>query len=248
MKKSTYLLFTLLMLLVLAACSPGTQTATDPSTSTTDTDTVSANGTSAMQLALGTFALEDTEYAITSEQATELIQLWKAAQALSDSDTITAEEFQAIFSQIEDTLTPEQLNYITTMELSQEAMTALQEKYGLTFGPGNGGGFDPNNMTEEQQATAEAFRSTIQQSGGQAPGGGDFPGGGPGGGAPPDGGFAGGGPGGGGGFPGGGDVGSLPEAQQTAIAPGAGRGAGGGGGLPTTFYDAILQFLETKLQ
>ncbi|HLF88730.1 MAG TPA: hypothetical protein VI451_07305, partial [Anaerolineales bacterium] len=80
---------------------------------------------------------------------------------------------------------------------------------------------------------------------GQAPGGG-----GPGGGAPLDGdGFPGGGPG-GGDFPGGGggNIGSLPEAQQTAIASGAGRRFGGNGSLPTAFYEAIIEFLQGKVQ
>jgi hypothetical protein len=237
--KKTLLFLSLLLLFVLAACSTAAQANPDTAVST------NADSTPPMQLALGTFALEDTEYAITTEQAAELLPLWKAAQSLSDSDTITAEEFQAVFNQIEDTMTPEQMNTIVSMELTQEAMAEIGEKYGLTFGPGGGGDFDPENLSPEQQATIEAF-----QESGQAPGGGGFPGGG----APPDGGgFPGGGPGGGappdgGGFPGGGggDIGSLPEAQQTAIASGAGRGPGGG--LPTAFYEAIIEFLERKLQ
>ena len=242
MKKIT-LLFFLFLFLALTACSTAAQTDTDTTgTSAAVTSTNPPGDITNMQLVLGTFALEDTAYAITAEQAAELLPLWKAAQSLSESDTITAEEFQAVFNQIEDIMTTEQMDAITSMDLSQETMAAIGEKYGLTFGPGGGGGFDPSNLTEEQLATREAF----QQSGQDPANGGGFPGGGLGEGGPPDGGFAGGGPG-GGGFPGGGDAGSLPEAQQTAIASGTGRG-GGNGGLPTAFYEAIIQFLEGKGQ
>ena len=239
MKKTIFFL-SLLLLFTLAACS--TTPANPDTTMGGPTDAASTNTgnnpPTNMQLALGTFALEDTEYAITAEQAAELLSLWKAAQSLSTSETITAEEFQAVFNQIEDTMTPDQMNTITTMELTSETMAEIGEKYGLTFGPVGGGGFDPENLTDGQLATREAF-----QESGQAPGGGGFPGGGP-----PDGGFVGGGPG-GGGFPGGGgDIGSLPEAQQTAIASGAGRQFGSNGGLPPAFYDAIIEFLEGKVQ
>ena len=233
MKKLLYLSILTLVLLVLAACSAASQTdaetTTGESTDATGTNPAGELSTN-VQLALGAFALEETEYAITPEQAGELLPLWKAAQALSDSETITTEEIQAVFNQIEETMTTEQMNAITSMELTQETMAEIGEKYGLTFGAG-GGGFDPFNLTDEQLATREAF-----QESGQAPGGGGFPGGGP-----PEGGFPGGGPG-------GGDIGSLPEAQQTAIASGAGRFGGGNGGLPSAFYDAIIEFLQGKVQ
>jgi hypothetical protein len=242
--KKIFLFFSLLFLLALAACSTAAEANPDDATGgTTNAD----SDLTTMQLALGTFALEDTGYAITAEQAAELLPLWKAAQSLSDSETITAEEFQAVFNQIEETMTPEQMDAIESLELTQETMASISEKYGLAFGPGSGGGFDPSKLSPEQQATIEAF-----QESGQAPGGGGFPGGGPGGGGfpgggvPPEGGFPGGGPG-GVGFPGGGgDISSLPEAQQTAIASGTGRRFGGG--LPIAFYAAVIDFLEGKVQ
>jgi hypothetical protein len=143
---------------------------------------------------------------------------------------------------------------IDSLDLSAEAMTELAERYGLSFGP-VGGEFDPENLSPEQQATIEALQESREFPAGGAPPGGELPGGGPGGGGFPEGGFPGGGPGGGGGFPeggfpGGGDVGSLPEAQQTAIAEGAASrgGRGGFGGLPAGFYEAVIEFLEGKIQ
>ncbi|MCB9133816.1 MAG: hypothetical protein H6636_00205 [Anaerolineales bacterium] len=248
MKKITLLFISLLFFLffVLSACSSGTDT-TSTETTGTNNPTPAGDTPTNMQLALGTFALEETDYAITAEQAAELLPLWKAAKALADNETLTAEEYQAIYTQIEDTLTAEQMNAIKTIDMSSDAMTALREKYGLSVGGGN---FDPANLSPEQQATREAFQQSRQNGG--TTGGSGFSGG-----VPPDGGVTGGGPG-GGGFPGGGPGGGLggdgtgfsPEAQQTAIASGAGGGRqfGGNGALPSTFYDAIITFLEGKIQ
>lgn len=246
MKKITFFSLSLLFILffTLSACSSGQ--ATD--TVTTDTNTTNSippagDTPTNMQLALGTFVLEDTAYAITAEQAATLLPLWKAAKALASSETITAEEYQAIYTQIEDALTAEQMSAIQTADLTPEGMASITQKYGLTFG-GGGNGFDPANLSPEQQATREAFQQSRQNG---STSGGGFPGG-----APPDGGFIGGGPGGG---PGGGGFGGdgvtfSPEARQTAVASGTGGGRqfGGNGGLPSSFYDAIITFLEGKVQ
>lgn len=247
MKKITLFSLSLLFILffALSACSSGqaTDTATTNAVGTPGAPPAGDTPTN-MQLALGTFVLEDTDYAITAEQAAELLPLWKAAKALASSETITAEEYQAIYTQIEDSLTADQMNAIQTADLTPEGMAAISEKYGLTFG-GGGNGFDAANLSPEQQATREAFQQS-RQSGSTSGGGGGFPGG-----APPDGGFGGGGLGGGpgGGF-GGDGTGFSPEAQQTAVASGAGGGRqfGGNGGLPSAFYDAIITFLEGKIQ
>jgi len=229
MKPITYITFLLLFTLISAGCSNTEQAGTAASGNpfeTTGEESFSGAGNNNFQLAVGTFTLEDTDYAITAGQAAVLLPLWKAARSLSSSETITAEEFQAIFSQIQDTLTDEQLSAIESIEMTPDLLTGLSERYSLALGPGPAGGFDEEGISPEQQATIEAFRESRQ-----AGDGGVFPGGGP-----PEDGFQGGGPGGGGfpggGFPRGGDVSSLPEAQQTAIASGSGRRGFGGGGIP----------------
>ena len=178
------------------------------------------------QLTLGTLKLEDTDYAIDAEQAQELLPLWKAARSLSESETTAAEEIEAVIKQINNTMTEEQLDEINAMQLSFEAMRSIAQEFGFEFGPG-GGRFE--NLTPEQQATIEAARES-----GQFPGPGGlglgFPGGGPGGG--PDGGFG---------------AGLSPEARQTAIAErGGARGATFG--LNPFLIEAIIEFLEGKVQ
>lgn len=247
--KKYLLICSLLILFAGTGCTPAAAADTGAENAPSDAAAGEVLANDNLLLALGMLALEDTQYPLSADQAADLLPLWKAAQSLSTSQTITVEEFQAIFNQIEATLTPEQLAEIESLDLTPEAITELSERYGLTFGPG-GGGFDPENLSPEQQATIEALQESGEFPGeGGFPGGGGppaggFPEGGPGGGGFPEGGFPGGGPG------GGGDLGSLPEAQQTAIAEGAASrsGQGPGGGLPAAFYAAIIEFLEGKIE
>ena len=182
-----------------------------------------------VQLGLGTLLLEDTELAVDPAQAAELLPLWKAARSLSESETVAEAELQAVFNQIEDAMTPEQVAFIEDMQFDQEKMAQLAEDLDLPFGFGRGEGFA--NLTPEQQATAQVAR----ESGQFGPGGG-FPGGGfPGGGNPGQ------GPG-GQGF-GGGNL--TPEQQATIEARRAERGdVGTRFGL--FFVDPLIELLESR--
>jgi len=118
------------------------------------------------QLALGTMQLEDSEDAVTPEQAAALLPLW---QALRGGVTVEA-EVNAVLKQIEGTMTQGQLEAIAGMQLTQEDLRAWMEEHGMGGGfPGMGG-----DMSEEER---EALWATRQaESGGQAfPGGGEVP-------------------------------------------------------------------------
>jgi len=119
----------------------------------------------ATQLALGSIKLDDTEYAITAEQATELLPMWQVYEELLSSDTAAQEEIDALTEQIQETMTAEQMQAITDMQLTQQDMfTAMQ---GSTV------------VTNVSQSNSSVTSST----------GGGMPAGGPpdgGGGAPPD--------------------------------------------------------------
>jgi len=130
-----------------------------------------------MQLILGTINLDETEFAIDADQAVELLPLWKAARILSQSETSAAEETEAIFNQIAETMTAEQLEAIFAMRLSQADFADLADSLGIKMS--SGGKF--GDMSPEEIAAAQAARG-----GGQAPPGGGAPGAGPGGGAPGD--------------------------------------------------------------
>jgi hypothetical protein len=170
----------------------------------------------ALRLALGTFKLDKTDYPITAEQAKALLPLWKAASALSKSETAASQEIQALVNQIQNTLSPEQRKAIDDMGLSFRDMSSIAEEFGLDFGSGGFG-----NMSPEMRAIMEAARASGQRPPGGF-GGPGFPGGGPGG---PGEGFGG-------------------QSRGTATVTRSGTGFG----LPSSLYDAIIKFLEAKVQ
>jgi hypothetical protein len=178
-----------------------------------------------MKLALGTFKLEQTEYPIDAEQAGALLPLWKALRSLSESETSAAEELQAVLDQIQDTMTPEQIATIESMDLSAQDMGTIAEEFGLDFG-NFAGRF--GELSPEMQATMEAARESGQFLG-RGSGGGQFPGGRPGGGE---------------GLSGGGE--RSPEARETAMAE-RGDFRGAQSGLNPMLLEAVIDFLQGKI-
>jgi hypothetical protein len=169
----------------LAACGSGSAnpatgqsvdselgSATSPSSSTTE-DRIPVN-----QLVIGTLQLEDTEQAVTKDQAEELLPLWKAYRSLQASDTAAQAEVQALLNQIQSTMTAEQLDAIRAMEISPEQISALMEEYDL-LPEDRPAGF-------EEDSPPFAGGEGIPEGGF---GGEGIPGGGPGGGGFPEGGF-----------------------------------------------------------
>jgi hypothetical protein len=162
-----------------------------------------------------------------------LIPLWKAYRSLSDNDAPLTIELDALISQIQQVLNPDQQQAITEMKLTGEDLAQLAQEMNIPLGgPGFGGGSD---LTEAQQATREALRALRSQSGG---------GEGPPGGGPPAGGVF---------IPPGGEMGggfmppnvATPGAVETAMAGRMGRRASG---LPPALLEALIAFLETKAQ
>ena len=180
------------------------------------------------QLGFGTLLLEDSEYAVDPLQAAELLPLWKAARSLNQSETVAEAELEAVFNQIQDTMTSAQIAAISNMQLTGEEMAQLMEDLGLSFGFG-GGGF--GNLTPEQQATAQAAR----ESGEGSPGGGV-----------PGSGFLGGGNRSGQGGLTGADGGQIsPEQQATMEARRAERG-NIGARFALVFVDTLIVLLEER--
>ena len=231
MKKLSVVILGLFMIFVLVACgSEAALSEVETTVVDAEIDEGQPPGRGALglqdnvQLMVGTFLLDDTADAVTADQAAELVILWKAFRSLSGSDNVAVAEMDALLNQIRDTMTPEQLDTIARMEISQEELFGMAQELGIVpegfagFGRGEGDG--------------EGF-----PEGG--PGG--FPGGGF-----PEGGFLGGqGPGGQGpgGF--GGDL--DPEAIATLRAE---RGGAGGFGrrFNSFLLDPLIELLESKIQ
>ena len=100
------------------------------------------------QLVLGTIRLEETESAVTPEQAAALLPLW---QALRGGVTAQA-EVNAVLKQVEGTMTEEQLAAIAAMQLTQEDMRAWMEEQGLGVGAGFRGADEDPDVRATRQA------------------------------------------------------------------------------------------------
>ncbi len=170
-----------ILVLLLAACS---SSATETSEAPSAFGSAGGAYPAQMRLSMGTFLLEDTDLAVTPEQAAELLPLWKAVLSLSESDTAAQAEIDALYDQIEGTMTAEQVQAIAEMNPTQEDIAALMESLGLDHANAAGGfqggnppqGFDPNNRPEGFDPGNFPGGGQMGSGGGQGqgPGGGNF--------------------------------------------------------------------------
>ena len=223
----------LVTLLILAACGAKAAAAGTSSTGQSANGTPVPNGTPgarnltqplplAEQLVIGTFKLEGTSNAVDAKTAAQLVPLWQAYAQLTSSSTAAQAEIDAVISQIQSTMTPQQVQAITALKLTRQDMVTTMTTLGLSnFGGGANG--------------TPGFRFTPRAGGGGGGGGGGFGGGG----------FAGGGGFGGGGAGGTGTGGTggtrpTPNATQQALrAQFANR-------IPTPLMDALISLLQKK--
>jgi hypothetical protein len=221
MKKVVFALTILAILAVSAAC-------TKTSSATGATGNTAALSTEAELLA-GTFKLEDTDLAVTSDQAKQLLPLWQTLQALSTSNTAATEEVSAVVDQIKSTMTAEQVTRITAMKLTQQDLMSIMGQAGVS----------PNGASTT--ATPMAL-SGLPSDGGTrggtgAQGGGGAPSGGPGGAPPAGGDFP----------PGGGDQGFAGGPGGASSTPQAGK-PNMGNQVPPPLLNAMIELLQKKIK
>jgi hypothetical protein len=116
MKKLFFVTIGISLILALTACG-STQSAT---ATTSASNTLSLEG----QLLVGTFMLEDTTLKVTSAQATTLLPLWETLESLASSNTAASQEVDAVVSQIESSMTTQQISSITAMKLTRSDLAA----------------------------------------------------------------------------------------------------------------------------
>jgi uncharacterized membrane protein YgcG len=217
MKKIIIALTIFAILSVLVACS-------HTSTSTGTTGNPASLSTEA-QLLVGTFKLEDTDLAVTSDQAKQLLPLWQTLQSLSSSSTAATEEISAVVDQIKGTMTASQMAKITAMKLTQTDIMSIMNQAGVS----------PNGASG---TTTPMPRGGFPSGGGTQGGGGATGGGAPGGaGGPPS-----------GGFPAGGDPGIGVAPGGASSTPQAIRPAGMGNQVPPPLLNALIQLLQKKIK
>ena len=116
------------------------------------------------QLALGTLELNQGDLAVSAEQAQTLIPLWQGLRSTQQAGGSAQAEVSALLTQIESAMTPEQLQAIAAMKLTQPDMQAWATANGITMGsgtPGQGAGMSP-----EARATKQAAEGVTSSGGG----------------------------------------------------------------------------------
>lgn len=160
MKKNGLAILIILTAFILAACngtaaSPtASATAASEALATSYADALPVN----LQLALGTLKLEENAASIDSTTASELLPLWKAVRSLSASDTTSTLEMNALYSQIEQSMTSEQLVAIAALQLTSSDLA--QELASLA----------PADGTAATSASA-----SVKSNDAAGPGGGQMP-------------------------------------------------------------------------
>jgi hypothetical protein len=162
--KNKRLLFSMfvIMLTLLAACSPAAAINSAPANTVSsivtsmpvaeqsqETLQVSAPISTEVKdkLAAGSLLLENTDLAITKDQAKTLVLLWKGLENLSSSDTASEVEINAVYQQIQDSMSSQQLAAIEEMEIDPTTLRQTLSEMGLQIGRmGN-----PSNETGENQ-------------------------------------------------------------------------------------------------
>ena len=159
------LFFSIMMILAVALTACSSQSTGTPHVSTNSDLPTEA------QIAVGTLKLAGTDQDISVEQAEELVVYWQVYKELSQSQTAAQAEVDGLTAQIQETMTDDQMQAITDMNITQQDVLASMQ--GVTVASSSSSG-----------------SSTINVASGSASGGG-MPAGGPpdGGGAPPDGGI-----------------------------------------------------------
>jgi hypothetical protein len=122
------------------------------------------------KLVLGTINLEETDNAITAEQAKELLPMFYVLKDLNDSDTAAQEEKDGLVNQIQETLTAEQVQAIDAMSLSMRDVFAITQ--GNSRGASTSGTSSTSNASEGGQGAPPDMGGMPGGDPGGMPGGG----------------------------------------------------------------------------
>jgi hypothetical protein len=226
--KKTLIPILILFSITLTACGASSAQAANPTGNTNGNGGGAGGGNGnfsgtptplplASELVIGTFKLEGTANAVTADEAAKLIPLWQVYKDLSASTSAAQAEIDALATQIQGTMTPEQVKAITDLKLTRQDEFKTMQDLGISFGN------RPNAS------------GTPRPGGGGGGGGGGFPGGGGGGGGVPG---AGGG---------GNNGQNLSPAQIATFQARRAQGGGGQfNRIPGPLYDALIKLLQSK--
>ena len=131
MFRKALILASVLMLCLTAACAvPTVATAGNSSSGTTLSQIADPTSLSVTdKLGIGILSLDEAGLSITSTQAADLIPLWQAVQILGADKNAASEEISALYSQIQNTLTLDQLAQIEQTTWTQEELVSLLQQH-----------------------------------------------------------------------------------------------------------------------
>jgi len=125
------------------------------------------------QLILGSIWMEGTPNAITPEQAKTLLPYWQLYRSLTASETAATEETTAVQNQILALMTPDQIQAIAAMQITNIDMQAYYVEIGVkeakddTLTPeADATGVPMRDLSPEAKATAKAERGIVSSSSG----------------------------------------------------------------------------------
>jgi hypothetical protein len=172
--------------LILAACKgSSSNNANETANSRAGTNLSKVN-----MLLVGTLKLDGTDQAVSSEQAATLLPLWQAYRSLSTSQTAAQAEVDSLLKQIESTMTADQMQAITAMNLTSNDMIQLMQSLGSVGPQGTpnpqatpgadlpSGVFTGGNFTQGMQPPSNSSSGTTgsrPSGGGAMPDGGGGP-------------------------------------------------------------------------
>jgi hypothetical protein len=168
--KKIFLPLAFLFALLLASCAgtaaPASTTSTDlyvsPNLPVDYTDALAVRN----QLALGTLELIQSDSTISAEQAQTLLPLWQALRSTQQAGGTAQAEVNALLTQIEAAMKPEQLQSIVSMNLTFTDMQEWAAANGITMGSGGGSPGQGSGMSAEARATKQAAEGVTSSSGG----------------------------------------------------------------------------------
>jgi len=165
--KRIFILIALLLSVFLASCSGAAAPApTSGDVYTSPNLPVNYDGALPVrnQLSLGTLELNQGDLAVSAEQAKTLLPLWQGLRSTQQAGGSAQAEVSALLSQIEAAMTPEQLQAIAAMKLTQTNMQEWATANGITMGSGGGQPGQGSGMSPEARATKQAAEGVTSSS------------------------------------------------------------------------------------
>jgi hypothetical protein len=152
-KKTAIISVFLTLVVILSACG----SAASASSSSQSQQISPSSLTLQDKLGLGILKLEGTSQAVTASQASILLPLWKAVKPLSASDITSAAEMTALYQQIEDSLTAQQVQAIKNLNLTQSELTTMIQQQRTVTGTSSRSSSSSSSSSAQSPASGAGF-------------------------------------------------------------------------------------------